>query len=376
MKILYLISGTNMGGATLSFLTLLDYVKQRGDDPFVIIPDNNPGFKSILKNKNIPFYVVPMTFFCYPIGKKNVHFLVQLIYTFLTEIKAQYQINRITKKIKPDLIHTNVGPLATGHFIAQRNKIPHIWHIREYGNLDFNLHFFPSRNYFIKLIGNDYSISITKDIYRYNKLQSNPKAHVVYNGVCSKNNLRNIAKREKFFLCASRISPEKNFEEIISAFSCFFKRNTDYKLIILGEGFEQYEKKIKKMCSTLECSNSIIFKGFCNNVSDYMEKATALLVASPFEGFGRMTAEACFNGCVVIGKDSGGTREILSQTGGFLYKTKEEMVQHMETIASISFKDYVLIAQKAQKKAQSLFSIEKYTSDIYSIYKNALEIKK
>ena len=375
MKILYLISGTNMGGATLSFLTLLDYVKQRGDDPFVIIPDNNPGFKSILKNKNIPFYVVPMTFFCYPIGKKNVHFLVQLFYTFLTEIKAQYQINRITKKIKPDLIHTNVGPLATGHFIAQRNKIPHIWHIREYGNLDFDLHFFPSRNYFLKLIRNDYSISITKDIYRYNKLQNNPKARVVYNGVCSKSNLCTIAKREKFFLCASRISPEKNFEEPILAFSCFFKKNPDYKLIILGEGLEQYENKIKKMCSTLECSNSIIFKGFCKNVSDYMKKATALLVASPFEGFGRMTAEACFNGCIVIGKDSGGTREILSQTGGYLYKTQKEMILHMEAIASISFKDYVQIAQKAQKKAQSLFSIEKYTSDIYSIYEKALEAK-
>ena len=106
-----------------------------------------------------------------------------------------------------------------------------------------------------------------------------------------------------------------------------------------------------------------------------MKKATALLVASPFEGFGRMTAEACFNGCIVIGKDSGGTREILSQTGGYLYKTQKEMILHMEATASISFKDYVQIAQKAQKKAQSLFSIEKYTSDIYSIYEKALEAK-
>ena len=103
-----------------------------------------------------------------------------------------------------------------------------------------------------------------------------------------------------------------------------------------------------------------------------MKKATALLVASPFEGFGRMTAEACFNGCIVIGKDSGGTREILSQTGGYLYKTQKEMILHMEATASISFKDYVQIAPK---KAQSLFSIEKYTSDIYSIYEKALEAK-
>ena len=364
-----------MGGATLSFLTLLDFVKQRGDAPFVIIPDDNPGFTTILKNKNIPFYVVPMTFFCYPIGRKRFLFFIQLFYTFLTEIKAQYQISRIAKKIRPDLIHTNVGPLVTGHFVAQWHQIPHIWHVREYGNLDFNLRFFPSRDFFLKLIRTDYSISITRDLYRYNKLQNNPKAYVVYNGVCSKNNLCDIAKKEKFFLCASRISPEKNFEEIILAFSYFFKKNPDYKLILLGEGLEQYENKIKKMSSSLECSNSILFKGFCNNVSDYMKKATALLVASPFEGFGRMTAEACFNGCLVIGKDSGGTREILSQTGGFLYKTQKEMLQHMETIASIPFNDYVQVAQKAQKKAQSLFSIEKYTSDIYSIYENALEKK-
>lgn len=40
-----------------------------------------------------------------------------------------------------------------------------------------------------------------------------------------------------------------------------------------------------------------------------MNRATALIVPSPFEAFGLITAEAMFNKCLVIGKDTAGTKE-------------------------------------------------------------------
>ncbi len=46
-----------------------------------------------------------------------------------------------------------------------------------------------------------------------------------------------------------------------------------------------------------------------NQIYDLMNRATALIVPSPFEAFGLITAEAMFNKCLVIGKDTAGTKE-------------------------------------------------------------------
>lgn len=43
-----------------------------------------------------------------------------------------------------------------------------------------------------------------------------------------------------------------------------------------------------------------------------MNRATALIVPSPFEAFGLITAEAMFNKCLVIGKDTAGTKNNLT----------------------------------------------------------------
>ena len=365
-----------MGGATLSFLTLLDFVKKKGDDPIVIIPDNNFEFIQLLKAKNISFHVVPLRFHCYP--PKNfgnwARCILFIIYMLYYEAINKRKICKIIKKLRPSIIHTNVGPLATGHFAAQKNGIPHIWHIREYGDLCLDLRFFPSQKKFHRMLSKDFVISVTKDLIKYNKQENNQNASVVYDGVRDYKDIHYTFPKEKFFLCASRISPEKAYSDIIVVFSKFHKLHPEYKLIILGDGNKEYIDFLKKMSFVNDCSDSILFEGFKTNVSDYMQKATALLVGTEFEGFGRMTAEACFDGCIVIGKNSGGTREIISQTGGFLYDTQEEMLGLMETVAKLSEDKYHSIAKKAQQTAQNLFSIENYTEKIYSIYTRALRL--
>lgn len=375
MKILYLISETNISGSILSFLTLVDFVKQKGDTPFVIIPNNNINFVNFLKSQNIPFFTIPLIFHCYP-SKKCGHWAKRFLLTcfmLFREFQNIRRLNKVIKDIKPDIIHTNVGPLTTGHYAAKKNGIPHIWHIREYGDLDFDLKIFPSKQYFHKLLNQDFVISITKKLFEYNKLKTNSNAFVIYNGVRGKDDIHYVFPKAKYFLCASRISPEKGHPDIIIAFSKFHKNHPEYKLVILGDGNHNYIETLKRLANEHNCSDAIIFKGFVSNVSDYMQKATALLVGSHFEGFGRMTAEACFDGCIVIGKNSGGTQEILSQTGGFLYNTPNELLHFMEKTATFSAETYHSIAKKAQETAQEIFSVEGYTQKIYSIYTRVLK---
>lgn len=375
MKILYIISNTDNHGSTLSFLTLLQYVKKRNDEPYVIIPNNNNIFENLLNSLSVPFFVVPLTFFTYPVEKgfSWLWFPNHLYHMLKSEKKAERRINAIVKKINPDLVHTNVGVIVAGHFVAKKNNIPHIWHIREYGDLDFNHHMFPSKLIFRKLLKEDFVITITEGLFKYNRLTESIKTAVVYNGVRSENDFHFVSTKEKYFLCTSRISPEKGIDTIIPIFAKFLEKHFDYKLIILGDGQEEYINKIKQLCIDNHCSNAVIFEGFKKNVSPYMRKSTALIVASPHEGFGRMTAEACFEGCIVIGKNSGGTKEIIEQTGGLLFNTQEELLTYMEQLANMSAEEYKKKVLIAQEKAKKLFSIETYTSKIYSIYESVLE---
>ena len=82
-----------------------------------------------------------------------------------------------------------------------------------------------------------------------------------------------------------------------------------------------------------------------------------------------MTAEACFNGCLVIGRNTGGTREILQTTGGFLFDNIDTLVEQMENVCRLSNEEYQNMALTAQEKAIALYSTESNSEQIYNIYK-------
>lgn len=375
MKILYIASTTDLHGSTLSLLSLIDGVAANGDTPYVVVPNTNGPLCEILQKKNVKLFKIPLVFFCYPSPRPHWRrwFLFDIKNMLLGEHIAQKQLAVIVSQLKPDLIHTNVGPIFSGHFVAKKNNIPHIWHIREYGDLDFNLKFFPCKSFFRKVLASDYPITITHSLLNYHHLSDISKATVIYNGVCNKDDFNYTPEKGSYFLCASRVSPEKKIDEVIKAFADFKKKYSNFKLIILGEAVPDYKIELTLLAESLECSDSVSFEGFHHNVMHYMGKATALIVASPAEGFGRMTAEAICAGSIVIGKKAGGTQEIIQHTAGFLYSDSDELLNCMEKAAKLTAEEYTNIVKHGQEKAKKLFSIEQYVENVYNVYKKALK---
>lgn len=132
----------------------------------------------------------------------------------------------------------------------------------------------------------------------------------------------------------------------------------------------------KALSKELDIENNVIFEGYQSDVDSYMKEATALLVASPSEGFGRMTAEAAFCGCLVIGYDAAGTREVLKETGGFLWNSDDEYYDSMEKVVKMNPEDYMEKALNAQKVAARLYSTESYVDNVYSVYEKALGLNR
>lgn len=360
-----------MGGATISFLTLLDGILAHGLDAVIIIPDGNPEFIKLLESRNVKYYIVPVTFCRYP-KAKSIKDLTMFLYRLSRNLyscsRNVQTIKRICIKEKISLIHTNVGPIYDGHYAAKQLGIPHVWHIREYGDLDFDIHQFPSKSYFRTLLKQDHVITITSDLLIYNQLEKSPNARVIYNGVRKSNDIYLDVEKGHYFLCASRVSEEKGHDQVIRAFAKFVRLYPDWRLVILGRGKDTYLNILKDIVESERISGSVSFLGHTDNVTDYMRHANALVVASKSEGFGRMTAEAAFAGCLVIGRNSAGTKEILENTGGFLFDTEEQMLEQMLEVAELTNVDYCERAKRTQKTAVESYSEESYIDSVLNVY--------
>lgn len=379
MKVLYLINTTVMGGANISFINLIKGMYKRSIDCYVIYPDE-------VVDKDFDKQISPYVKGMYHANLKNYFHSINdnkmkksirnsKLYQDLKHYVEDQDLNNIVKKVNPDIIHTNVGVLQGGYRVSRKFNIPHVWHLREYQTKDFLWEIEPSKSKFIEMLKHGYVVAITQDILKYFNLQNYSKAEVIYNGCFSKSDISLTMPKDKFFLCCSRISPEKGYDDVINAYSEFYKKNPEYKLLIAGFGDPLYIEKLKKMAQEKGCLRGIKFLGFKNrkDIKQLMSSATALIVASRFEGFGRMTAEAAFYGCLVIGHNTGGTKEILQKTGGITYVGGASKLEHaMEKAISYNIGKYKSIVKRAQSVAVEKFSNEQYVNEVLKLYKSIL----
>lgn len=380
MKVMYILHTSLMGGATISFDTLAIGQINEGVEIVVITPDISQGFKDFIDHYNIKVYKIPVRT-CYI---KDLHYMskVHWVYSvlkFIYQRVAYYftgymKLLSIIKRERPDIIHTNVGVVQDGFYAAKKLGIPHVWHIREYQDIGLHYWIYPSKKKLCNLFQQSFVISITKDILKHYSLKEDSRHRPIYDGIISEKNICYQPAKEKYFLCASRVSPEKGLEDVIKAFAIEQKKHPEYRLKILGFGVTRYIDYLEQLAKELGCLPGIDFLGYSSDVSPYMQKAKALIVASKFEGLGRMTAEAFFNGCMVIGRNTGGTKEILDQTGGLQFEGDyKALAERMEDVIKMPEQEYKDTVMKGQEIAIQQFSIETSARRIHSFYLDILK---
>ncbi len=377
MKILYISVGS--GGSDRALLNTLDGLLPYGIEPFVVINERNSLLTELVKRK-IQYNIVDYKFDIWP-KHQYLDDKIKYIYRLFTNpVKNHFAVNKIKKiavAFKADIIHTNAGIFQIGYKVADSIKIPHVWHLREYQDLDFNMKPFPSKKSFLsKLYSNrNYSISITKGIYDHFNLNSE-RAKWIYDGVQKSNQTQIIYKKNKYFLFVGRLTVNKGITELIDAFIDFVKFDNEYELWLCAKLEDnEFCKSIREKINTNGLQNRIKFLGYRSDVNDLMSKASVLIVPSKFEGFGLITAEAMFNGCLVIGKNTGGTKEQfdngLEMTGAEIairYENTGDLTEAMIQLKNNGVEFYFQMINRAQKTVVSLYSIENNAEQISLVY--------
>lgn len=385
MRVLYIIHSCIMGGATISFKNLVQGIKAAGIEVTVVYPESQDcqiiDFLTKMGCKCISVKHIPCSIINEENGWRKIQLPLKVLRLIIYKILFFCKLIRIVSAEQPDLIHTNTGIIHEGYFVARKKHIPHIWHLREYQQKDFNWIPFPSMRIFKRQLRNSYSICITKDVQSFFGLKDFEKSFVIYNPTISEKDYisleNSLSVSTPFFLVANRLSPEKGVEEIISAFSNFLKYNNEYELKVCGFGADEYVEFLKQLCLDKGVDDSVKFLGYLDTFDIYrlMVNAKALIVASYSEGFGRMTAEANILGIPVIGRDSAGTREILEQTGGgFTFSTVEEIVHILKEISEMSKKQISDFMNQPMHIARSLFSTEQHVDKVIALYKSIMMI--
>lgn len=330
MNILYIAHESNLGGATLSLLGMIDEALKFGNNNINVLVNYNTGqLLEELKKRNVN--IIYRKYYCWMIPKKDnkiKNFLRKKIQSTLCLYNYLCALNlrKFIKNNNIELIHSNSSVINIGAILSKIYNLPHIWHIREFGEEDFNFQFVFSKKYSFRFI-EKYSnkiILVSKALYsKYSKYIDRSKMKVIYNGIDSKFRYKKAYKKvedkEIKLLISGRVCQAKGHEEAILALNKIISQGyNNIELHIAGSGEVE---KYKSLCKSLDIESNVKFYGRINNLFELRKNIDIELVCSKCEAFGRVTIEAMMSSIPVIGSNTGGTSELIKDSyNGYLYK--------------------------------------------------------
>lgn len=385
MKILYIADTYEIGGAFLSFINIINNIKKNHTDIVPVVLSSKYGKNNIVADRNgIENYDIGHKAFFINNGSTIPRKCIRII--LRPFLKIQYLLankNAVTKAEKlidfssVDLIHSNSNRNDIGAILAKKHNIPHIWHLREYGDDCFTL-----RNDYIEFMNEhtDCFIAISKAVaFRWVEKGIDPKKIVVvYNGIA--NNIhyadKKTDKQISRGVITGFISPFKGQYDLIKAINTIksYLRGR-FQLDIYGNVAFEYLLRLKAYVILHGLSDLVRFKGYVSDVERLYSDYEIGFMCSKAEGFGRVTVEYMMAGLCVIASDTGANQELISDSiSGYIYKYKDKKGL-AETIKKVveNPNEAFLCAKRAEEDARNKYSLDKNIEEICKVYFRVLE---
>lgn len=383
MKILYFALG-GRGGSDKALTDLLSVLCRDYDvEPLVVC--SMSGIIPDLQRLNIPYIQYSFEWALCPLTntlKDRVLYFPRRLKAMLKRKFDQHRLQKLIEEFHPDIIHSNVGVINIGCYLGIETGIPHIWHLREYQTLDHGMHYIWGignlKNYLRK---NKYNIGITKGIYDFFELRK--PGIQIYDGVRPKRESLTIKNPKGYFIFAGFLFAGKGIDDLLHAYKKYIDMGGNSGLYILGKFDEtnRFHQSLKRFVDEKEL-DGVKFLGFREDVDALMSESTAVIVSSQFEAFGRVACEAMFNGALVIGKNTAGTKEqfdnldeFAGENIAFRYNTEDELVKRMFEADNISLSKRANMLKTQFELVNKLYTNEESASKVYKYYQEIVNRK-
>ena len=128
-------SVTNSDGATLSMYNIIDEMLRRGIEVVVVLA-NTRNLEGRIAEGKIKFIVAPLYGMRMDLNKKTPMTQVKFFVKSICNSIQKRKIEKVLKSENIDIIHINGLDSSIGAEIAQKLKIPYVWHIRQFMEAD------------------------------------------------------------------------------------------------------------------------------------------------------------------------------------------------------------------------------------------------
>ena len=333
LKILYVAHERKLGGATKSLIALLELMITKGHQVCVLVPTLGCPLAKELTARNIDCIPCFFAWWMYP---RSWNILLRFAFECLYSVEGlqvKYIYRRLQKlKFSPDIVHTNSSVTDFGARLAKRIGCRHVWHVREYGDADYNLEYMKDKSETWQFMNenSDRILFISNDVYNYfSGFADKRKSIVVYNGIAQKYLVEKKQKNDKTeFLLASNINRSKNHMLVLRAVKMLADKGIhNFHLNIAGaativKDSKLYEEELKRFVSDNELAGYVSFLGKVDDMIELRKQTDVEIVPSVREAFGRVTVEAMMAGMPVIASASGANVEIVEdEITGILFES-------------------------------------------------------
>lgn len=378
-SVLYITHYSALLGANRSLLAILRSRKKSEKSDLVVVPQDGE-LTELLMAEGIAYMVlaVPLWFHI-PSNRTSVVLkITRRCLNFLTLAKKWWQRRKSIQELAKmganfDLIHTNSVLIDLGYWLSLRVNVPHVWHIREFADLDYHFRCDVSdEDRKRRLQSADQLVLVGSELSNHFDIEPGDRVTVLRNGVIDSAKAAQLKWSEDrahlSLVIVGYLSQTKGQDIALKAFAKIKEIFPGASLTIVGAGEEAFRESLERLVveSGLE---DVFFTGSVSDTSKYYLQSKYTLMCSKNEAMGRVTPEAMVHGSVVVGFKNGGTAEMITDgRNGVLYEGDElQIVERIVALESDSVR-YESIRKIAREDALAMYTNEAYTRRIEELY--------
>lgn len=326
-------------GASRSLLDILDRIIADTDiTPIAVFPESKGSAIDYLKEKGVKVLTCPWRPLVQDEKQNIVVRVLKFPFFFYWYFKTVQNTQRLYEELKPyniSAVYSNTSINLTGALLQKMYGIPNIWHFREFRHEDHHIHYFLGDRLFMKF-ANKYSkrmIFISNDMYNFHLKLGGDKAKMerIYNDVSPRyiveKDWQTFYSEEKInILIAGDVKEGKGQLDVLKSF-VKIKDKYPFVNILLAGKFEDtaYTQTVSRFITDNKLNEQVKILGQVNDMNELREKCQVAIISSHKEAFGRVTIEGMLAGLLIVGRNAGGTKELVNHAQtGFLYEGEDE----------------------------------------------------
>jgi len=177
----------------------------------------------------------------------------------------------------------------------------------------------------------------------------------------------------RVFLAAGSLTPQKDYSNMLKAFSMFRAKAPNVVLVIAGIG--PLESELKELSRKLDLTDAIHFLGLRNDINILMNMADVFVMSSAWEGMPIVLLEAAASKLPIVATDVGGNRDlVLDGESGFIVppENPKALAKGMIALNEMQREERELMGVKGYEYVKEHYDLERITKEWEEIYHNLL----